>query len=199
MDQEIRIQGEPLPVPAMCKFIVNRPVYENRSFYFGTKEAAELSPLATRLFDVPGISNVLISHQTITVSKSSPAGWPQIGPHIGSAIRAHVASGDVAVEPELESSLPPAEELRTRVESIIASEVAPSVASHGGSIDIVDVKDNVVLLKMGGGCQGCSSATATLKFGVEASIRRAVPEVGDIIDTTDHSAGQNPYYASGQA
>jgi Fe-S cluster biogenesis protein NfuA len=199
MDQEIQIQGEPLAVPAMCKFIVDRPVYENRSFYFATKESAELSPLATRLFEVQGISSVLISHQSITVGKSSPAGWPQLGPHIGTAIRAHVSSGDAAVSAELEASLPPAEELRTRVESIIESEVAPSVASHGGSVDIVDVKDNVVLLKMGGGCQGCSSATATLKFGVEASIRRAVPEVGDIIDTTDHSAGQNPYYAAGQA
>lgn len=199
MDQEIRIQGEPLPVPAMCRFIVDRPVYENRSFYFATKESAELSPLATRLFEIPGISNVLISHQSITVSKSSPAAWPQLGPHIGAAIRAHITSGERAVLPELEESLPSAEELRSRVESVIASEVAPSVASHGGSIDIVDVKDNVVLLKMGGGCQGCSSATATLKFGVEASIRRAVPEVGDIIDTTDHSAGQNPYYTAGQA
>ena len=199
MDQEIQIQGEPQAVPAMCKFIVDRPVYENRSFYFATKEAAELSPLAARLFAVPGISSVLISHKSITVGKSSPAGWPQLGPHIGAAIRAHVTAGDVAVSSELEAQLPPAAELRTRVESIIASEVAPSVASHGGSVDIVDVKDNVVLLKMGGGCQGCSSATATLKSGVEASIRRAVPEIGDIIDTTDHTAGQNPYYTAGQA
>lgn len=199
MDQEIKIQGEPLPVPAQCRFLVDRPVYENRSFYFATKEAAELSPLATRLFEIPGISNVLISHHAITLSKSSPAGWPQLGPHVGAAIRAHVASGEPAVSPELEQQLPPSDELRSRVEDVIAKEVAPSVASHGGSIDIVDVKDNVVLLKMGGGCQGCSSATATLKFGVEAAIRRAVPEVGDIIDTTDHSAGQNPYYTAGQA
>lgn len=199
MDQEIRIQGEPLPVPAMCRFVVDRPVYENRSFYFATKDSAEKSPLAARLFEIPGISNVLISHQSVTVSKSSPASWPQLGPHVGAAIRAHIASGERAVSLELEESLPPADELRSRVESVIASEVAPSVASHGGSIDIVDVKDNVVLLKMGGGCQGCSSATATLKFGVEASIRRAVPEIGDIIDTTDHSAGQNPYYTAGQA
>ncbi|MDA0285264.1 MAG: NifU N-terminal domain-containing protein, partial [Planctomycetota bacterium] len=70
MDQEIQIKGEPLAVPAMCKFTVDRPVYENRSFYFASKEAAELSPLATRLFNIPGISNVLISHQSITVGKS---------------------------------------------------------------------------------------------------------------------------------
>ena len=85
------------------------------------------------------------------------------------------------------------EDIRQRVETVIREEVAPGVAEHGGSINVVDVKDNVVLLQLGGGCQGCSSATATLKLGVEAAIRRAVPEVGDIIDTTDHAAGANPY------
>jgi len=199
MDQDIKIQAEPLPVPAQCRFIVDRPVYENRSFYFATKESAELSPLASRLFEIPGISSVLVSHGTITLGKSSPAGWSQLGPHIGAAIREHIASGEPAVSRELEEQLPPAQELRNRVKKVISREVAPSVASHGGTIDIVDVKDNVVLLKMGGGCQGCSSATATLKFGVEAAIRRAVPEVGDIIDITDHDAGQNPYYTAGQA
>lgn len=196
---DVKITAEPLAVGSMCKFIVDRPVYENRSYWFGNAAAAELSPLALRLFGIPGIGQVLISHQTITVTKVSPQPWQAIGPQVGAAIREHIASGEDAVDPELHAQLPPAEELRTRVEAIITEEIAPSVASHGGSIRVVDVKDNVVLLEMGGGCQGCSSASATLKFGVEAAIRRSVPEIGEIVDTTDHGAGTNPYFAAGTA
>lgn len=196
---DVKITAEPLSVGTMCRFMVDRPVYENRSYWFGDAETAAAAPLAKRLFAVPGVAQVLISHQTITLTKISPQPWQAIGPHIGAAIREHIAAGDAAVSAELEGKLPSAEELRTRVETIINDEVAPSVASHGGSIRVVDVKDNVVLLEMGGGCQGCSSATETLKFGVEAAIRRAVPEIGEIIDTTDHTAGANPYYTAGTA
>ena len=59
----------------------------------------------------------------------------------------------------------------------------------------IRVEGNRVILRMGGGCQGCGQAAATLKFGVEQAIRASVPEVGDIIDGTDHAAGSNPYYA----
>jgi Fe-S cluster biogenesis protein NfuA len=190
MSDEIKITGEPQSIAAMCKFIVDRPIYDRR---FGNREAAELSPLAKRLFEIPGISAVLVSHDSVTLTKASPAPWQSIGPAIGAALRAHVSSGEEAVAASVHDSLPPAEELKRRVEDVIRTEVAPSVASHGGSINVLDVRDNVVLLQMGGGCQGCSSATATLKIGVESAIRRAVPEIGDIIDTTDHAAGSNPY------
>jgi Fe/S biogenesis protein NfuA len=58
----------------------------------------------------------------------------------------------------------------------------------------VDVKKNSVYLKLGGGCQGCGSAHMTLKMGVERVIREQIPEVGEILDATDHAAGHNPYF-----
>ena len=193
MTDEIKIQAEPLSVASMCRFVVDRPVFDNRSFHFGSREAAEVSPLAKRLFEIPGISSVLVTHNAITITKFVPDPWQFVGKQIGAAIRAHVSSGQATVPDEIYSQLPSAEELRRRVEDVIQREIAPGVASHGGTVRVVDVKDNVVLVQLGGGCQGCSSATATLKFGVEAAIRRAVPEIGEIIDTTDHAAGSNPY------
>lgn len=193
MSDEIRITAEPQSVPSQCKFYVDRPLYEARSYWFGNAEAAELSPLAKRLFAIPGTSAVLISHQQVTLTKSTPDPWQFVGPQVGAAIRAHVESGEEAVPESLTEQLPSPAELRERVESVISTEIAPSVGQHGGSIQVVDVKDNNVMLQMGGGCQGCSSATATLKYGVEAAIRKAVPEVGEIIDTTNHSAGASPY------
>ena len=47
---------------------------------------------------------------------------------------------------------------------------------------------------MGGGCQGCGQADATLKQGIEAMIRDEIPEITSVLDTTDHAAGENPYY-----
>jgi Fe/S biogenesis protein NfuA len=63
-------------------------------------------------------------------------------------------------------------------------------------VSLLDVKDNTVYLQMGGGCQGCGAADVTLRQGVERMIREEVPEVLEIIDLTDHAAGQNPYYTA---
>ncbi len=49
-------------------------------------------------------------------------------------------------------------------------------------------------LRLGGGCQGCGAADVTLKQGIEKAIRSLAPLVGEILDTTDHAAGRNPYY-----
>jgi Fe-S cluster biogenesis protein NfuA len=63
-------------------------------------------------------------------------------------------------------------------------------------VSLIDVKENMVYLQMGGGCQGCGMADVTLKQGIEMMIREEVPEIVDIIDVTDHAAGQNPYSAA---
>jgi Fe-S cluster biogenesis protein NfuA len=79
---------------------------------------------------------------------------------------------------------------------LLDTAINPAVAGHGGMVSLLDVKDNTVYLQMGGGCQGCGAADVTLRQGVERMIREEVPEVLEIIDLTDHAAGQNPYYAA---
>ena len=88
-----------------------------------------------------------------------------------------------------------AETVREKVQEIIDTSINPSVAAHGGVVTLLDVKDNTVYLEFGGGCQGCGMVSVTLKYGVERLIRERVPEVGQILDTTDHASGQNPFYA----
>ena len=162
-------------------------------------EAAEGSPLAERLFAIPGVAGVLISHQKLTVTKRTSEQWQVVGKQVGMAIREHIGTGLDAVNPELRERLPPVDVIREKVQAVIDREILPSVRSHGGVIRLLDVQGNTVFLQMGGGCQGCSSADTTLKQGVEVAIRNAVPEVGEILDTTDHAAGRNPYYtASGR-
>lgn len=82
-----------------------------------------------------------------------------------------------------------------RVQQLLDRELNPAVAAHGGRISLVGVKDNRVYLAFGGGCHGCGMVDVTLKHGVEARIRELIPEVVEVVDTTDHATGENPFYA----
>jgi len=81
-----------------------------------------------------------------------------------------------------------------RVQALLDTELNPAVAAHGGMIRLVDVRDNKVYLAFGGGCHGCGMVDVTLKHGVEARIKEAIPEIEEVVDTTDHGTGHNPYY-----
>jgi Fe/S biogenesis protein NfuA len=84
--------------------------------------------------------------------------------------------------------------LADRVKHVIEMSVNPAIASHGGSVTLVEVRDDVVYLEMMGGCQGCGMAAVTLAQGIRRIIMENVPEVRDIVDVTNHDAGDNPYY-----
>ncbi len=88
----------------------------------------------------------------------------------------------------------PSGELAQKVAHVIDTRINPAVASHGGHVSLVDVKDNVVYVQLAGGCQGCGMARVTLKQGIERMLREACPEITDVVDVTDHSQGTNPYY-----
>lgn len=194
VEDKIAITGEPTMNPATCKFIVDRPVYPGKSAYFGNRAAAGASFLARRLFEIPEVENVLIAENQITISKSGADRWPDIGKRIGTKIREHLRSNDPAVDEDYVGTLPGESEIRRKVQDLFDREINPALGSHGGWVELVDVKGNSVYVKLGGGCQGCGSARMTLKMGIEKVIREKIPEVGEILDATDHSAGSNPYY-----
>ena len=98
------------------------------------------------------------------------------------------------VSPDHKRALPTPDVIRKKVQTLIDQAVSPAVAGHGGSVTLLDVRENNVYLEFGGGCQGCGMSHVTLKYGVERLIREHVPEVGEILDTTDHAGGKNPYY-----
>lgn len=85
--------------------------------------------------------------------------------------------------------------LPDRIRLLLDTEINPAIAAHGGRVSLVEVRDNRVLLAFGGGCHGCGMVDVTLKQGIEARIREVVPEVVEVVDTTDHEAGEDPYYA----
>ena len=81
-----------------------------------------------------------------------------------------------------------------RVRYVIESEINPQLASHGGRVSLREVTgEGVVVLQFGGGCHGCGMVDATLRGGVERTLKERVPEVTGVADATDHSTGENPY------
>jgi Fe/S biogenesis protein NfuA len=81
-----------------------------------------------------------------------------------------------------------------KVRQLLDGQINPSLAMHGGFAALERVEDDVVYVTMGGGCQGCAVSAMTLREGIARSIKEAIPEVAEVIDTTDHALGENPYY-----
>jgi Fe-S cluster biogenesis protein NfuA len=190
---EIKITGEPSNTGDRCKFVVDRPLLPNESAFFGNADDARVSPLAAELLRLSGIESVLIADNTLTLSAVHPVDWPALG--IGNVIRRHIRSGQPIVEADYFEAIPSEKDLKWAIGDLLDREINPAVAAHGGFVELIDVRKNNVYIRLGGGCQGCGAADITLKQGIEKAIRDLVPHVGEILDTTDHAAGRNPYYS----
>ena len=79
------------------------------------------------------------------------------------------------------------------VEDVFEKLIRPSLAQHGGNVEIVDIDNNILYVRFFGGCQGCSSSKATLKGGIEKLIKQKFPEIESVVDLTDHQSGENPF------
>ena len=146
-----------------------------------------VSPLAERLFTVPGVGGVFLGNDFITVTKADGE-WQHIKPAILGAIMEHFLSGMPVLreEPEDEGgeeffSEDDSETVAT-IKELIETRVRPAVAQDGGDITFRGFRDGVVFLNMRGSCAGCPSSTATLKHGIENLLRHFVPEVREIAE-----------------
>lgn len=81
-----------------------------------------------------------------------------------------------------------------KVRQLLDQQINPALAMHGGWAGLDRVEDDVAYVTMGGGCQGCAVSAMTLREGISRSITEAVDEVREVVDVTDHSLGENPYY-----
>ena len=110
---------------------------------------------------------------------------------IGASVDADPHSGALSLET---SYNPDADPLAQAVQQLLDQEINPAVAAHGGYIGLLDIADGVAYVQMGGGCQGCGLAEVTLSQGVRTTILERFAELHDVVDTTDHAQGANPYY-----
>lgn len=82
-----------------------------------------------------------------------------------------------------------------KIQQVLDDKVAPSLAGHGGWVELTAVEGDAAYIQFGGGCQGCGMSQVTLKEGIETAILAEVPEIKRVLDGTDHASGENPYYS----
>jgi Fe-S cluster biogenesis protein NfuA len=184
------IQTEATPNPATLKFIPGRTVLDGGSMEFGNREAAARSPLAERLFSVPGVTGVFYGSDFIAVTKDD-SDWQHLKPAILGAIMEHYMSGlplladgsvgsdDAADEADEFFNEDDAETVAT-IKDLIETRVRPAVANDGGDITFRGFKDGIVYLNMKGACSGCPSSTATLQHGIQNLLKHFVPDVVEV-------------------
>lgn len=183
------IQTEATPNPATLKFLPGKVVLNEGTADFRDAETAhEASPLAGRLFDVPGVTGVFFGYDFVTVSKDGPE-WQHLKPAILGAIMEHFMSGrpiltvgstaaDEVDEKEFYDKGD--EEIVITIKELLDTRVRPAVAQDGGDITFRGFENGTVFLHMKGACAGCPSSTATLKHGIQNLLKHFVPEVQQV-------------------
>ena len=178
------IQTEPTPNPATLKFLPGRAVMEQGTANFTDPASAACSPLAQRLFTVPGVTGVFLGTDFVTVSKDDGSEWFQLKPAVLGLIMEHFTAGLPVLLDSAAATDEPADEdedeVVSQIKELLDTRVRPAVAQDGGDIIFHAYEDGVVYLHMQGSCSGCPSSTATLKAGIENMLRHYVPEVQEV-------------------
>ncbi len=194
---DVRIKANINEEERTCTFLVDRPVLKGLSFCAPDSEAGASSPLASALFDLGGVGSVLLHDMTVTVTRDSwdDTSWEDYAKAVGAQLRAHLCSGAPSVDPAFLDAMPPEDDIRQRLQVVLDEEINPAIASHSGMITLGRIEGNTAYITMGGGCQGCAASAVTLRQGVHTAFRKAVPQMGAILDETDHAAGKNPFFS----
>ena len=179
------IQTESTPNPATLKFLPGQTVLELGTADFPNAEAGAKSPLANRIFAVPGVTGVFFGTDFVTVTKAEASEWDHIKPAILGAIMEHyqsgaaVMSGEAAVGGHAEHTGEHGDIVR-QIKELLDTRVRPAVAQDGGDITFHGFDRGIVYLHMQGACAGCPSSTLTLKMGIENLLRHYIPEVLEV-------------------
>ena len=184
------IQTEATPNPATLKFIPGRAVLDTGTMEFASREAAARSPLAEKLFGVPGVTSVFYGSDFVTVTKDD-SDWQHLKPAILGAIMEHYMSGAPLLADgsaaatrlpmrKTSSSTRTTPRRSTTIKDLIETRVRPAVANDGGDITFRGFKDGIVYLNMKGSCAGCPSSTATLQHGIQNLLKHFVPDVVEV-------------------
>lgn len=180
--------------PRVCRFTSARTLYVGTKTISNTEEAKGL-PLAEELIHLSGVEQIQLIGHLLIITRTEEREWNDLGREIKAILTAYLISGMALTADDVnEKMMLMGRSTREKIQYLIDSQINPGVAEHGGSVEVVDLKNDNLYLRLHGGCQGCGAADFTLKQGIEAIVKRAVPEIGAIIDLTNHSAGMNPYY-----
>lgn len=185
-ENKVYVSLEFTPNPNTLKYSVNRELLATGSVNMVRSEDAKAySPLAARLFEVPGVCGVMIGKDFVTITKTEEGDWDVVHDRSSDLIEKHLNQNlpvvDEAALQERARSRGGDSDVERRIVEILDREIRPAVAMDGGDIVFERFEDGVVYLFLQGSCAGCPSATMTLKMGIETRLREAIPEVQEVV------------------
>jgi Fe-S cluster biogenesis protein NfuA len=191
MNAPISIYTEMTPNPVTMKFVLNFLLIDEQgtSIEFRTKEKAEISPLAKKIFELPYVTGVFITSNFITVTRNESCEWFEIVPEMKELIKAKLTlrepllTSDFVVEAS-EVPINVSGNIEQKIISILDEYIRPAVEGDGGAIHFKSFENGTVTVTLKGSCHGCPSTNTTLKMGVQNLLRELLPEVENVITET---------------
>jgi NFU1 iron-sulfur cluster scaffold homolog, mitochondrial len=189
------IYAEGTPNPSAIKFVANRLLLVTGASaeYTSAEETAD-APMARELFRFPFVSRLFFSSNYISITKSDLVEWEEIRDELRVFITNYLNSGKPVITKLPSREVPkdstfrenitvnthhaaPTSEAENKIIEVLEQYVRPAVEQDGGLITFKALNDGVVTVQMRGSCSGCPSSTMTLKAGIEALLKRLLPDV----------------------
>ncbi len=185
----VMIYTESTPNPNTLKFVTNKALLLNDTVEFQSTEETSEAPLAKALFGFDAVTNVFITNNFVTITKTEDALWTEIMIPIKDFLKKYIDEGGIILTENFVKPTKTAtnevsdndSDVEIRIKGALDKYVKPAVEMDGGNISFVKFEDGKLTLQLQGSCSGCPSSTVTLKQGIENLLKRFVPEVLEVV------------------
>ncbi len=185
----VMIYTESTPNPNTLKFVTNKALLLNDTVEFQSAEETNEAPLAKALFGFDAVTNVFITNNFVTITKTEDALWTEIMIPIKDFLKKYIDEGGIILTENFVKPTKTAtnevsdndSDVEIRIKGALDKYVKPAVEMDGGNISFVKFEEGKLTLQLQGSCSGCPSSTVTLKQGIENLLKRFVPEVQEVV------------------
>lgn len=187
----VLIYTEQTPNPDTLKFVTSKILYDGIADFSNRAFAEEWSPMASELYSLPYIHSLVFNKNFISVDKLNEYSWRDIMYEIKDFIKEYLISEKEIVKSGFREMLEKEwqrkkdsgeiDDVKEKIIEIIDQHVKPWIEQDGGGIEFLSYENGSVVVRLYGACSSCSSATVTLKAGVEQILKSMIPEIKEVI------------------
>jgi len=188
------IYAEETPNPSSIKFVANKLLLVSgaNAEYKALNETSD-APIANKIFQFPFVKRIFIASNFITITKHDEVLWEEVRDELRVFITNYLNQGNAIINKLPQQQVPkdssyketisvntqhapPSNDIENKIIEVLEQYIRPAVETDGGLITFKQLKDGVVTVQMRGSCSGCPSSTMTLKSGIEALLKRLLPD-----------------------
>lgn len=187
----VLIYTEQTPNPESLKFVTSKMLFDGIADFSNKEMAQKWSELAVEMYKLPFVKSLVINRNFITVDKYTEYTWRDIMHQIKDFLKAYINEGKPIVgdgykemlEEEWKKKRESGElnDINERIIEIIDQQIRPWIEQDGGGIEFVSFEEGRLIVRLYGACSSCSSATITLKAGVEKILKSMIPEIHEVV------------------